>query len=402
MGLSGVGSTKSVFKALRGLAKLLEIEPPRQWLQEDRAAKKAVFRVKRDGGRDGPPLDLQSVLNRAAKVCRHCELVIQHDMVRKRSADLPYLTKEEKLAASEDLVFCDETCYFAFSVAKTGGRIPDRVTNLQQLEEYQTELKEQEAELLIGGGGDLARRKEEEKGPKFKGTRYKAWSGALGNQRKAKVMSEKDLTTLMFQMGITIMPPREAEDSRQCLFCHMCGDAAADGPARLLNYEVDKWVHLNCALWSEEVYETVSGALVNVETALKNGVNAFCQICEKNYATVKCFKTRCSNVYHLNCAVKDRATFYKNKSLFCNQHLPKGEKENELTTLAVYRRVFIERDENRQVANVMATGMESNVLRIGAMTFLSVGQLLPHQLANFHNEDFIYPIGGFNLGTYVQ
>jgi histone-lysine N-methyltransferase MLL3 len=172
-----------------------------------------------------------------------------------------------------------------------------------------------------------------------------------GNLRKAKVMSEKDLTTLMFQMGITIMPPREAEDGRQCLFCHMCGDAAADGPARLLNYEVDKWVHLNCALWSEEVYETVSGALVNVETALKNGVNSFCTMCEKNYATVKCFKTRCTNVYHLNCAVKDRATFYKNKSLFCNQHTPKGEKENELTTLAVYRRVFIERDENRQVGN---------------------------------------------------
>jgi hypothetical protein len=41
----------------------------------------------------------------------------------------------------------------------------------------------------------------------------------------------------------------------------------------------------------------------------------------------------------------------------------------------------------------MSTGMEWNVLRIGAMTFLSVGQLLPHQLANFHTEDFIYPIG---------
>jgi histone-lysine N-methyltransferase MLL3 len=82
-----------VFKALRGLAKLLEIEAPRQWLQEDRASKRAVFRVKRDGGRDGPPLDLQSILNRAAKVCRHCEMVVQHDMVCKRSADLPYLSK---------------------------------------------------------------------------------------------------------------------------------------------------------------------------------------------------------------------------------------------------------------------------------------------------------------------
>ncbi len=56
-----------------------------------------------------------------------------------------------------------------------------------------------------------------------------------------------------------------------------------------------------------------------------------------------------------------------------------------------------------QVANVMSTGMEWNVLRIGAMTFLSVGQLLPHQLANFHTEDFIYPIGDnfFTSGFYL-
>ena len=137
----------------------------------------------------------------------------------------------------------------------------------------------------------------------------------------------------------------------------------------------------------------MSGALVNCETALKNNVNSYCVVCEKNYATIKCFKTRCTNIFHLNCAVKERCTFYKNKSMFCKDHTPKGEKDNELTTLAVYRRVYIDRDENRQVANVMSTGMETNVLRIGSMTFLSVGQLLPHQLHTFHNEEFIFPIG---------
>ena len=87
--------------------------------------------------------------------------------------------------------------------------------------------------------------------------------------------------------------------------------------------------------------------------------------------------------------------FYKNKSMFCKDHIPKGEKENELGTLAVYRRVYIERDENRQVANIMSSGMETNVLRLGSLTFLSVGQLLPHQLTapSFHTEEFIYPIG---------
>ena len=31
--------------------------------------------------------------------------------------------------------------------------------------------------------------------------------------------------------------------------------------------------------------------------------------------------------------------FYKNKSMFCKDQVPKDEKDNELTTLAVYRRI---------------------------------------------------------------
>ena len=387
--LGGSGSSKSVLKALKGLAKLLEIDTPKQWLQEDVKTEntKAMFRVRREGGRDGPPLDLQAVLNRNAKVCRHCDIVIQHDAVKKKAVDLPFLTKQEVEESSDDIVFCDENCYFQFAIKKTGGKTPEKVTNLKQLEEFQNKKKEE------GIAAEESPKKEEPKGPKFKGTHYKFFNSTMSVPRRQKVMNEKDLTTLMFQMGITMMPPREAEDTRTCLYCHMTGDAAADGPARLLNYEVDKWTHLNCALWSEEVYETVSGALVNTETALKSGANSYCVICEKNYATIKCFKIRCTNMFHLNCAVKEKSMFYKNKSMFCKDHVPKGEKDNELTTLAVYRRVYIERDENRQIAEVMSSGMETNALRLGSMTFLSVGQLLPHQLHTFHTEEYIYPIG---------
>ena len=62
--------------------------------------------------------------------------------------------------------------------------------------------------------------------------------------------------------------------------------------------------------------------------------------------------------------------------------------------MSVYRRVYIERDENRQVAKVMMTqGTDQHILRVGSLIFLSVGQLLPHQLHNFHTQDYIYPIG---------
>lgn len=74
---------------------------------------------------------------------------------------------------------------------------------------------------------------------------------------------------LLFRVGVTVMPSKMPDDTRKCIFCHQIGDGVADGPARLLNFDVDKWVHLNCALWSDGVYETVNGALMNVEQALQ-------------------------------------------------------------------------------------------------------------------------------------
>jgi len=64
-----------------------------------------------------------------------------------------------------------------------------------------------------------------------------------------------------------------------------------------------------------------------------------------------------------------------------------------LTTLAVFRRVYIQRDENRQVAAVMHHADQHHLLRVGSLIFLSVGQLLPHQLPTFHTRNYIYPIG---------
>ncbi len=48
--------------------------------------------------------------------------------------------------------------------------------------------------------------------------------------------------------------------------------------------DVDRWVHLNCALWSYEVYETCNGALMNVDTAIKRGLGIECVVCRKKGA----------------------------------------------------------------------------------------------------------------------
>ena len=41
----------------------------------------------------------------------------------------------------------------------------------------------------------------------------------------------------------------------------------------------------------------------------------------------------------------------------------------------------------------MTIGTDSQLLRVGSLTFIAVGQLLPHQLHSFHTQDYIYPIG---------
>lgn len=80
-----------------------------------------------------------------------------------------------------------------------------------------------------------------------------------------------------------------------------------------MNLDVGQWCHLNCALWSTEVYETVSGALMSVEQAFKRSINTECASCKQKGASLTCFAQRCPNAYHFPCAVNSGCVFYKNK-----------------------------------------------------------------------------------------
>ena len=77
--------------------------------------------------------------------------------------------------------------------------------------------------------------------------------------------------------------------------------------------DVNRWVHLNCALWSYEVYETMAGALMNVEQACRRGLTTECSVCHKKGATIGCFRQRCVNNYHVTCARLDGAVFFQDK-----------------------------------------------------------------------------------------
>lgn len=112
------------------------------------------------------------------------------------------------------------------------------------------------------------------------------------------------------------LKPTGAMDKRVCIFCKQPGDLEPNGPCRLLTVDVDMWSHLNCALWSDEVYETMNGALINVDTAYKKSVNVQCCYCHQKGASLRCFSPKCNCYYHLPCAIKDKCAFNQDKVRF--------------------------------------------------------------------------------------
>ncbi|MEQ2206744.1 hypothetical protein XENOCAPTIV_002345 [Xenoophorus captivus] len=229
---------------------------------------------------------------------------------------------------------------------------------------------------------------------KWKGIRWKRLQIIITIRKGgSKKETSREVSELMDRLRITLRPEKLPRDKRKCCFCHEEGDGATDGPARLLNIDVDLWVHLNCALWSTEVYETQGGALINVEVALRRGLRTLCAYCQKTGATNSCNRLRCPNVYHFACAIRARCMFFKDKTMLCTQHKLKGPSDDELSTFAVLRRVYIERDEVKQIASILQRSDRIHLFRVGGLIFHAIGQLLPSQMANFHSPTAIFPVG---------
>ncbi|XP_076146903.1 histone-lysine N-methyltransferase 2C [Alosa pseudoharengus] len=212
-----------------------------------------------------------------------------------------------------------------------------------------------------------------------------------------------------------LRPEPMPRDHRRCCLCQRRGDGETDGPARLLNLDLDVWVHLNCALWSSEVYETQAGALINVELALRRGLALRCAHCQQTGATSGCHRLRCANAYHFTCALEAHCVFFKDKTMLCHVHRPRGAErgggsgggmgggagggamvpgmDQELHCFAVFRRVYVQRDEVRQLASIVRRGERNSTFRVGSLVFHAVGQLLPGQMQAFHAPGAIYPVG---------
>ncbi|KAL4453004.1 hypothetical protein ABPG73_004782 [Tetrahymena malaccensis] len=100
-----------------------------------------------------------------------------------------------------------------------------------------------------------------------------------------------------------------------CQLCSLKGTRKMCG--RLLNFDVDKWVHANCALWSTEVKENIDGALKNFIPAYKKSLQVQCKHCNKFGATISCMIASCKDKYHFPCLLKSNGFMTDQKTVLC-------------------------------------------------------------------------------------
>ncbi|XP_063797869.1 histone-lysine N-methyltransferase 2A [Pseudophryne corroboree] len=186
-------------------------------------------------------------------------------------------------------------------------------------------------------------------------------------------------------------PPPGVEDNRQCALCLKYGDDSANDAGRLLYIGQDEWTHINCALWSAEVFEDDDGSLKNVHMAVIRGKQLRCEHCLKLGATVGCCLTSCTSNYHFMCSRMKNCVFLEDKKVYCQKHrdLIKGEVVSD-NGFEVLRRVFVD-FEGINLRRKFLNGFEpENIhMMIGSMTVDCLGIL--SDLSDC--EEKLFPIG---------
>ena len=387
-------------RVLGALAKLLDIEPPTEYqiVEHSEFGEETKNEIR--------SIDIKSEF----PFCQTCDQRIL-DGVKKT---LPSMGSPFDLTESDEKIFCSSPCLQRFSSSdnEVMDTMDDETLDVKPVVdeepiaepmEVQEEVTEDvPPEPVSSWADDILAKLSFPIDPKlgvidsrkWMAVRYHCWTPNLFEARNpVEEENSEEVSRLLESMDIVVKKENLPNDGRKCAFCHEVGDGESDGPARLLNHDVDKWVHLNCALWSPEVYETQNGALMSVDVTLTKAMTVTCVKCHKTGASIRCFKARCTNVYHFACALVDnRCMFLKDKSFFCATHAQKAmvSPDSIMTSFVVNRRVYINRDDYKQLEQLI---QDQGVMRIGSLVLLNIGQLLPTQLMNFHSSNCIYPVG---------
>uniref|UniRef100_A0ABM5ESI1 [histone H3]-lysine(4) N-methyltransferase n=1 Tax=Pogona vitticeps TaxID=103695 RepID=A0ABM5ESI1_9SAUR len=173
-------------------------------------------------------------------------------------------------------------------------------------------------------------------------------------------------------------PLADPEDKRQCALCLQYGDAPSKDAGRLLYIGQNEWTHVNCAIWSAEVFEENDGSLKNVHAAVARGRQMRCEHCQRTGATVGCCLSACLSNYHFMCARLRHCTFQDDKKVFCQKHvdLLDGTEIVAEDGFDVLRRVYVD-FEGISFKRKFMVGLEPDTINmmIGSMKIDSLGML---------------------------
>ncbi|KAF3691788.1 Histone-lysine N-methyltransferase 2B [Channa argus] len=179
------------------------------------------------------------------------------------------------------------------------------------------------------------------------------------------------------------------EDERQCSLCQKYGDLRPNEAGRLLYLGQNEWAHVNCCLWSAEVFEEDNGSLLHVHSAVTRGRLMRCERCNQTGATVGCCLTSCQSNYHFMCARSRHCVFQDDKKVYCykHRHLISGRMITG-QEFEVIRRVYVD-FEGISLRRKFLTGLEPELInvmigslqidKLGVLTELSAskGKLFP-------------------------
>ncbi|XP_056300780.1 histone-lysine N-methyltransferase 2A isoform X2 [Pseudoliparis swirei] len=179
------------------------------------------------------------------------------------------------------------------------------------------------------------------------------------------------------------------DDERQCALCQKYGDLKPNDAGRLLYSGQNEWAHVNCSLWSAEVFEEDNGALLHVHSAVTRGRLMRCERCNQTGATVGCCLTSCQSNYHFMCARSRHCVFQEDKKVYCykHRHLISGRMVTG-QEFEVNRRVYVD-FEGISPRRKFLTGLEPELINViigslqidqlGVLTELSArkGKLFP-------------------------
>jgi hypothetical protein len=378
----------------------------KQQLQQQQLHASSLFKLNRETG-----FNINTLIgSNCIKTCKFCDSILleEHEFLVRKQEDIGKLVNysqlKSKLSASASstdvsLFFCTEACLNSYA----------RLLNLQYkqrllMESFQLAVNNMDSQMgsndqqagvsstascssphyadMFSADDSECEKKNKHKRKltdsmtkqlppekRWKGLRWRKFDPTVA-LKTIKLPSTKEIDDLIVRLDANVSVKNIA-DKRVCCFCQLSGDQDTKGTGRLLMLDISSWSHLNCALWSNEVYETMNGALINVDVAFKRSLNCDCYACRRKGASLKCFSPKCNNYYHVTCAIKEKCVFYQDKvsrhsfiqidpnpkfnvssskTFYCASHAQKTAEYNVvLTDLAVHRKVWIQRNEVAQI-----------------------------------------------------